>query len=33
VIVVEGFGGPGLMHAPAAGLLAAELILDGEITS
>lgn len=33
MIVVGGFAGLGLMHAPAAGLLAAELILDGEITS
>jgi sarcosine oxidase subunit beta len=33
MIVVGGFAGLGLMHAPAAGLLAAELILDGEIGS
>lgn len=28
-----GFSGTGLMHAPAAGLLAAELIIEGAITS
>jgi sarcosine oxidase subunit beta len=33
MIIVGGFAGLGLMHAPAAGLLAAELILDGEIRS
>jgi sarcosine oxidase subunit beta len=33
MVVVGGFAGLGLMHAPAAGLLAAELILDSEITS
>jgi sarcosine oxidase, subunit beta len=33
MIVVGGFAGLGLMHAPAAGLLAAELILDGKISS
>jgi glycine/D-amino acid oxidase-like deaminating enzyme len=33
MVVVGGFAGLGLMHAPAAGLLAAELILDGEIRS
>jgi sarcosine oxidase subunit beta len=33
MVVVGGFAGLGLMHAPAAGLLAAELILDGRITS
>lgn len=33
MVVVDGFAGLGLMHAPAAGLLAAELILDGRITS
>jgi glycine/D-amino acid oxidase-like deaminating enzyme len=33
MVVVGGFAGLGLMHAPAAGLLAAELILDGTITS
>lgn len=33
MIVVGGFAGLGLMHAPAAGLFAAELILDGEINS
>ena len=32
MVVVGGFAGLGLMHAPAA-LLAAELILDGEIRS
>jgi sarcosine oxidase, subunit beta len=33
MVVVGGFAGLGLMHAPAAGLLTAELILDGRITS
>jgi sarcosine oxidase subunit beta len=33
MIVVGGFAGLGLMHAPAAGLLAAELILEGKISS
>ena len=33
MIVVGGFAGLELMHAPAAGLLAAELILDGKISS
>ena len=33
MVVIGGFAGLGLMHAPAAGLLAAELILDGEIRS
>jgi sarcosine oxidase, subunit beta len=33
MIIVGGFAGAGLMHAPAAGLLAAELVLDGRITS
>jgi sarcosine oxidase, subunit beta len=33
MVVVGGFAGLGLMHAPAAGLLAAELILDGKISS
>ena len=33
LVVVGGFAGFGLMHAPAAGLLAAELILDGQISS
>lgn len=33
MIVVGGFAGLGLMHAPAAGLLAAELIIDGKISS
>jgi sarcosine oxidase, subunit beta len=33
MIVVGGFAGAGLMHAPAAGLLAAELVLDGAISS
>jgi len=28
-----GFAGAGLMHAPAAGLLAAELIADGSVRS
>jgi sarcosine oxidase subunit beta len=33
IVVAGGFAGAGLMHAPAAGLLAAELVLDGVITS
>jgi glycine/D-amino acid oxidase-like deaminating enzyme len=33
MIVAGGFAGLGLMHAPAAGLLAVELILDGKISS
>jgi sarcosine oxidase subunit beta len=33
MVVVGGFAGLGLMHAPAAGLLAAELILDGGFSS
>lgn len=33
MVVVGGFAGAGLMHAPAAGLLAAELIVDGRISS
>ena len=33
MVVVGGFAGLGLMHAPAAGLLAAELIVDGQIES
>ena len=33
MVVVGGFAGLGLMHAPAAGLLAAELILDGKVSS
>jgi len=33
MVVVGGFAGLGLMHAPAAGLLAAELILDDAISS
>src|SRR5439155_18701219 len=33
MVVVGGFAGLGLMHAPAAGLLAAELIVDGRIKS
>ena len=33
MVVVGGFAGLGLMHAPAAGLLAAELILEGSISS
>ena len=33
MVAVGRFAGLGLMHAPAAGLLAAELILDGEIRS
>jgi sarcosine oxidase subunit beta len=33
MVIVGGFAGAGLMHAPAAGLLAAELIQDGQISS
>jgi len=33
MIIVGGFAGAGLMHAPAAGLLARELIVDGGIKS
>jgi glycine/D-amino acid oxidase-like deaminating enzyme len=33
MVVVGGFAGAGLMHAPAAALLTAELILDGRISS
>jgi sarcosine oxidase subunit beta len=33
MVVVGGFAGGGLMHAPAAGLLTAEMILDGRISS
>ena len=33
MVVVGGFAGLGLMHAPAAGLLAAELIIEGKISS
>jgi sarcosine oxidase subunit beta len=33
MVVVGGFAGLGLMHAPAAGLLASELIVDGGISS
>jgi glycine/D-amino acid oxidase-like deaminating enzyme len=33
MVVAGGFAGAGLMHAPAAGLVTAELILDGQITS
>jgi sarcosine oxidase subunit beta len=33
MIVVGGFAGLGLMHAPAAGFLATELIVDGHISS
>jgi len=33
MVVVGGFAGAGLMHAPAAGLVAAELIVDGRISS
>jgi sarcosine oxidase subunit beta len=32
-VIVAGFGGHGVMHAPAAGVLAAELVLDGEARS
>ncbi|MCA8910786.1 MAG: FAD-binding oxidoreductase, partial [Planctomycetes bacterium] len=31
--VCAGFSGHGLMHAPAAGILTAELILDGKASS
>jgi glycine/D-amino acid oxidase-like deaminating enzyme len=33
MVVVGGFAGLGLMHAPAAGLLAAELIIEGKVSS
>jgi sarcosine oxidase subunit beta len=33
MVVVGGFAGTGLMHGPAAGLLTAELIVDGRISS
>ena len=33
MVIVGGFAGAGLMHAPAAGLLAAELIVHGGINS
>jgi sarcosine oxidase subunit beta len=33
LVVVGGFDGRGLMHAPAAGLLCAELIVDGKLSS
>lgn len=33
MVIIGGFAGAGLMHAPAAGLLAAELIVDGGIHS
>jgi sarcosine oxidase subunit beta len=33
MVVVGGFAGAGLMHAPAAALLAAELVVDGRIAS
>lgn len=33
LVVVGGFAGAGVMHAPAAGLLAAELVGDGRISS
>lgn len=33
LVIVGGFSGTGLMHAPAAGILAAELIADGALTS
>jgi sarcosine oxidase subunit beta len=33
MVIVGGFAGAGLMHAPAAGLVTAELILDGRIKS
>jgi sarcosine oxidase subunit beta len=33
MIVVGGFAGLGLMHAPAAGILARELVVDGAISS
>jgi glycine/D-amino acid oxidase-like deaminating enzyme len=33
MVIVGGFAGAGLMHGPAAGLLTAELIADGRISS
>lgn len=33
LVVVAGFAGLGLMHSPAAGILAAELVIDGRISS
>jgi sarcosine oxidase, subunit beta len=33
MVIVGGFAGAGLMHSPAAGLLATELIVDGGINS
>ena len=33
LVIVGGFAGAGLMHSPAAGMLAAELIADGRLSS
>ncbi len=33
MVMVGGFAGTGLMHGPAAGLLATQLIVDGGISS
>jgi sarcosine oxidase subunit beta len=33
MVIVGGFAGAGLMHAPAAGLIATELIVDGNVRS
>lgn len=33
IVIATGFGGHGVMHAPAAGLLVAEIILDGKATT
>ena len=33
MVIVGGFAGAGLMHSPAAGMVTAELILDGQIAS
>lgn len=33
IVIATGFGGHGVMHSPAAGLLVAEIILDGKATT